>query len=407
MMLIAVFLLSLSVNMVQEPDARAQAERLARNGEHSEALKRFQALAAANPDDVTARLWIGRLHLLMGHPHRAAAVFDSILATSGQNIEALTGLGLSLTEAGDLEGAGDALNRAEALAADRVDVLAAQGRLHAADGRDTLALAYYARALAADPANAAVRAEADALRASRAHRVVVGYDFQAFDPSVGVLHAGQVEANFRVSDSVRLFGRGQVLRDDTDAAAGDSSRNESRGGGGVEWTVTPSVQLRSGAQFGSDTLWLPEVDAFAHATFGRGRTRWTFRTHYFDFEGADLWVGGPGIAFDLTSRTTIVAEYLRGRTGFAGGSSQTTDSGRLGVHGKLSRTTTAFVEYHRGLDRLDMFTVDRLAAGEANTISIGGSVAFTPFVGLAAGYDFQARSDVHVHRANAEFTFRF
>ncbi len=216
MMLFAVLLLTLSVNTAQEPDARAQAERIARAGDHADALKRFQAIAAANPDDVAARLWIGRLHLLMGHPHRAAAVFDSIVATSGQNIDALIGLGLSLTEAGDLEAAGDALNRAEALAADRVDVLAAQGRLHAADRRDTLALAYYGRALAAEPMNAGIRAEADALRAARAHRIDIGYDFQAFDPSAGVLHAGHLEANFRVSDSVRMFGRGQVLRREAD-----------------------------------------------------------------------------------------------------------------------------------------------------------------------------------------------
>ena len=91
-----------------------------------------------------------------------------------------------------------------------------------------------------------------------------------------------------------------------------------------------------------------------------------------------------------------------------GGSSQTTDSAVLGVHGKLSKTTTAFVEYHRGLDRLDMFTVDGLAAGEANTLSLGGAVAFTPFVGVAGRYDFQARPEsLHVHRANAVLTFRF
>lgn len=425
MMLIAVLLLTLSVNPAQEPDARAQAERLARTGAHTEALQRFQALAAANPDDTASRLWIGRLHLLMGHPHRAAAVFESLVATDSQNVEALTGLGRSLTETGELKAAADALNRAEALAADRVDVLAAQGRLHAADGRDTLALAYYGRALAAEPGNAAIRAEADALRATRAHRLELGYDFQAFDPSAGTLHAGRIEVNARVSDAVRLFARGQVLRHDADAplepalyaelvalgvdpAIGNSSRTESRGGAGIEWTVHPAVRLRGGAQFGDDTLWLPEVDVFADAMFGSGRTRWTFRTHYFEFGETDLWIGGPGIAIDLTPRATLIGEYLRGRTGIAGGGSETTDSATLGLHGRITTSTTAFFEYHRGLDRLDLFTADMLAAAEANTLSFGGALDFTPFVGLAARYDFQDRtSRVQVHRGSAVLTFRF
>lgn len=425
MMLIAVLLLTLSVNTTQEPDARAQAERLARSGAHAEALERFQALAAVNPDDAASRLWIGRLHLLMGHPHRAAAVFESLVATSSQNIEALTGLGRALTEMGDLKAAGDALNRAEALAADRVEVLAAQGRLHAAVGRDTLALAYYGRALATEPGNSEIKAQADALRASRSHRIHVGYDVQAFDPSAGALHAGHIEANARVSDSIRLFARGQMLRHENDdllnptlraellalglePAVGGGSRTESRGGAGIEWTVQPAIRLRGGAQFGNDTAWLPRVDVFADATFGRGRSRWTFRTHYFNFDGVDLWIGGPGIAIDLSPRTTLIAEYLRGRTGIAGRNSETTDSGSAGLHGRLTARTTAFFEYHRGLDRLDLFTADRLTAAEANTLSFGGAVDFTPFVGLAARYDFQDRTTgLHVHRGSGVFTFRF
>ncbi len=424
MMLIAVLLLTLSVNTAQEPDARAQAERLAKSGAHAEALQRFQALAAANPDDTASRLWIARLHQLMGHPHRAAAVFESLVATGSQNIEALTGLGLALIETGDLKAAADALNRAEALAAESVHVLAAQGRLHAADGRDSLALAYYGRALAADPGNADIRAEANALRASRAHRLELGYDFQAFDPSAGTLQAGRIEFNARVSDSVRLFARGQVLRHDAgdpldpalyeelvalglDPALGNSSRTESRGGAGIEWMVQPAVRLRGGAQFGNDTMWLPEVDAFADATFGSGRMRWTFRTHYFDFGETDLWIGGPGMAVDFSPRLTLSAEYWRGRTGIAGGGSETTDNATLGLHGRLTTSTTAFFEYHRGLDRLDLFTADILAAADANTLSFGGALDFTPFVGLAARYDFQDRSSAQVHRGNAVFTFRF
>jgi tetratricopeptide (TPR) repeat protein len=400
MMLIAALCLLLSASAGQEPDARTQAERLARSGAHEEALKRFQALAAMNPDDVAARLWIGRLHQLMGHPRRAAAVFESLVAIDSRNVDAMTGLGLALIETSDWRAAADALNRAEALAADRVDVLTAQGRLHAADGRPTLALAYYGRALAAEPGNAAIRAEADALRASRAHRVTLGYDFQAFDPSIGALHAGRVEVNARVSDAVRVFARGQLLRHEGD--------DESRGGGGIEWMPGPAVRLRGGVQFGSSTRWLPERDAFVGGRFGRGRTQWTVRAHFVDFDGADMWIAGPGVIVDLTPRTTLVAEYLRGSTNIAGGTSEITDNGSIGLHAKLSPHTSAFVEYHRGIDRLDWFTLDRIGAADANTLSIGGRGDLTPFVGLGARYDYQERrGDLRIHRVAANFTFRF
>src|SRR6185436_13886325 len=84
----------------QAPDQRAEAERLARSGAHEEALKAFQALAAQNPDDIEARLWIARIHVLMGHPERAADVYQSIVAAQPQNVDALLGLGEALTTAG-------------------------------------------------------------------------------------------------------------------------------------------------------------------------------------------------------------------------------------------------------------------------------------------------------------------
>src|SRR5687768_8776902 len=138
-------------------DQRAEAERLARSGAHAQALKEFQAVAAANPDDIEARLWIARLHVLLGHPRRAADVYESIVAAQPQNVDALLGLGEALTSASRLREGADALSRAEALAADRPAILTAQGRLHTAAGRTSLALAYFQRALALDPANAEVR----------------------------------------------------------------------------------------------------------------------------------------------------------------------------------------------------------------------------------------------------------
>jgi tetratricopeptide (TPR) repeat protein len=400
MTVLAVLLLTITMATSQEPEARVQAERLARSGAHEEALRRFQALVAANPDDIDSRLWIGRLHLLMNHPRRAAAVFESVVAADNQNVDALTGLGLALLETGHDRAAADALNRAESLAPDRVDVLAAQGRLHAAARHETLALAYYGRALVMDVNNAALRAEADAVRARRAHRLELGYDFQRFDPSAGDFQAGRIEVNVRLNDSVRVAARGQVLR--------HGGQDESRGGGSVEWLVRPDLRLRGAVQGGTDVFWLPELDAFADAQLALGRAHWSLRLHFFDFDGVDLWIGGPGLACDITSRATIRAEYLRGRTRTAGGGSETTDSGTIGIDGRLHDRITASVAYSRGIDRLDWMTLDRMAAGKANTLSLDGAADLTRVITFGAGYDLQERPDeVRVHRARALLTFRF
>ncbi len=399
MTVIAALVLCLSVAAGQSPDLRAEAERLAATGANAEALKRFQALAAANPDDVAARLWIGRLHLRMGQARRAAAVFESLVAVDGQNIEALSGLGVALVETGEWTRAAEALDRAESIAPGRIEVLAAQGRRHGATGHATLALAYYARALAAEPGNVDVQRASDTLRASRAHRVALGYNYQRVQPEGVELNSGTIELNARISDAVRLLAGGEVLNSE--------EGNEGRGGAGIEWFVTPRVLLRGGV-LGGGELWLPQIDGFADVTLLRRRVRWTVIARYFNFDGADLWIGGPGLAIDLTPRLELQAQYLRGRTDFDLGESITSDNMMVGAHASPTGWLRAFVEYRHGIDRLDWLTADRLTAGDANTFGGGASVDLTPFVRLGGAYDHQWREgEATVHRARGLLTVRF
>lgn len=399
MTVIAALVLTFCMAARQAPDTRAEAERLAAAGANEEALKRFQALAAANPDDTAARLWIGRLHLRMGHARRAAGVFESLVATDPGNVDALAGLGRALVDAGDLVRGGEALDRAEALAADRLDVLAAQGRRHGASGHATLALAYYGRALAAEPGNADIRAAADALRAARAHRLALGYNIQRFDPSAPQVNSGMIEVNARLNDALRVVATGEMLRVD--------GSDEGRGGAGIEWLVRPTVLVRS-TVIGGGERWLPGLDAAAEIAYRRARARWTLTARYFEFDGAELWIAGPGLAYDVTPRLTLVAQYLRGSTSVGLASDTTSDNAVLGVHGRPSDRLTAFIEYRHGIDRLDWLTADRVLATDAQTLGLGGSLALTPFVNVGAGYDYQDRSaGLAVHRGRALLTFRF
>jgi YaiO family outer membrane protein len=400
MTLISAALLGLTLlSAPQAPDQRAEAERLANSGANAAALRQFQALAAANPDDIEARLWIARLHARMNNPEHAVSVYRSILAVQPQHVDALVGLGSALVTLGQLRDAADALNRAEALAADRPAVLTAQGRLHQAGNHNTLALAYYLRALALDPGNADARAASDALRAARAHRLELDYTFQHLNAGVDDAHVGDVEVNGRVSDALRVFGRGQVHR-----AFG---LDEQRAGGGLEWSISRRAGLRAGVLAGADTMYLPDLDAFADASIARGRVRWSFLVRRADFDSGDLWLAGPGVAFEVTDNVEASARYYRGRLTALGFDDVTTDTVALDVRGRAGTRIGLGMGYTHGIDRLDWLTVDRVAF-ESDTLALTASFDFTPFATLRTGYEYQSRPGaLQAHRARAGFVFRF
>jgi tetratricopeptide (TPR) repeat protein len=392
----------LSVTLIaspQAPDQRAEAERMANSGANAAALRQFQAIAAANPDDLEARLWIARLHARMGHPEAAIDVYRSIVAAQPQHVDALVGLGQSLVTIGNLKDAADALNRAEALAADRPAVLAAQGRLHDAANHNTLALAYYNRAIAIEPTNAEARRDLDALRAERAHRLEVDYDYRHLNVDVEDAHVGTMEVNARVGDTLRLFGRGQVQ-----TAFGV---DEQRGGGGLEWNVTRRAMIRVGGLFGGNTF-LPDSDVFVDASITRGRARWMGQIRAAKYEGADLWIGGPGLAITFPGGTEASFRYYRGKFTASGfGSEFTTDTIALRLQGRVSRRLRASAGYTHGIDRLDWLTVDRVTT-EADTLLLKTAFDYTPFTTFEVGYAFESRpAGVQAHRAQAGLTYRF
>ena len=396
----AFLVLGVLLSLAAGQDARAEAERLARSGARQQALERFQALAAENPDDIASRVWIGRLHLEMNRPLRAVAVYESIVATDGQNVDALLGLGVALTRSGRIREASEALARAEAIAADRVDVLTAQGALHSVDGRDSLALAYYGRVLAIEPANTTAQAAVDALNASRAHRVAVDYDFQTFNDDRDDTHTGTVEGNFRVSDAFRVFGKAQVHAGEVET--------ESRGGGGIEWLPASRVWLRAGAMFGAETIEIPQLDTFASVSMRRRRASWTLEGRFVQFDLAELWIGGPRIDYALNEKLTLFAAYQRGRMTFGSGAVSTSNNSTVGLSLRFAPTARAVLEYRHGIDRLDWITFDRINAGDANTIAGGIAFDITPFVTLDARFDRQTRpGDFQLQRVHAGMVLRF
>jgi tetratricopeptide (TPR) repeat protein len=335
----------------------------------------------------------------MGRQQRSLDVYRSIVSTQPQNVEALVGAGLAATALNRLDDAADALARAEALAADQPAVLAASAAMHRTAGRSTLALAYYDRALALQPGDDAIREAYDAMRAERAHRVQLDYDYDRFEPFDDELQAGTIDINARLTDALRLFARGQSLR-----VEGDTGN---RAGAGFEWRPHRDLDIAGGVLAGTDTALLPEADGFAAASFRRGRVRWIVDVRYADFDVADLWIGGPGVAVGL-GNATITARIRRSRARLDFGDSFTSTSGSIGIDGRVGRRGSVSAEYRYGIDRLDRLTLDRLDADDPHTAAGGVTFDVTPFVTLGAGYEFQSRrDDISAHRGRGRLIFRF
>jgi hypothetical protein len=296
------------------------------------------------------------------------------------------------------------LNRAEAIAKDRPAVLVAQGHLHEAANRTTLALAYYQRALALDPSNADARRAAAALRARRAHRVEADYDFQKFDfpesAANDTVHLGTFDLNGRVADQLRVFARVQ-------AQHGFDS-DEQRAGGGIEWAPSRNSEIRLGVLAGFNTTILPDTDGFVTASITSGRARWSFDVQGADFDDANLWIFGPGVAILLPHSGELSFRYYRGRaTTEVSSDVVATDTIALSLQGYFTKRARASIGYTHGIDRLDWLTIDRIGF-ESDTASFRLGFDFTPFVTLETGYDFQSRPEnVRVHRVRVGLIYRF
>lgn len=384
----------------QAPDPRAEAERLARSGAYAQALKQFQALASARPDDIQARLWIARLHVWMGHPERAADVYQSIVVSEPQNVDALIGLGEALTLGRHYREAADALNRAEKLAADRPALLSAQGRLHRDLGHSTLALAYYARALSLDPGSVEARGAYDALRAERAHRLDATYDFERFNTPDPDTHAGAVEINGRVSDALRLFGMGQHVR--------KFARDEDRGGGGFEWFGGGTGHVRAGALFGGDTLVIPDVETWLEAERRHGSLSWLGAIRYLHFSSSSTFTWSPGLMVALGDGAAVTLRYYRSHSEFDNGFDEGSSGVHLGGRARAGRRLWVNAAYVRGFEALPLITVERDLQFEANSVLAGFRFDATPFTAIGGTYSHQWRAaDARVQTLRINLIQRF
>ena len=119
-MLFSLLLVTLLAEAPQTPRGSpaptfAEAAQLAEEGRDAAALIAFQRLAAINPNDHQARVWIARLHERMGRPGVAEAVYRSVMLEDPANVDAVIGVGRTLLARHAADEAIEVLERAEAL----------------------------------------------------------------------------------------------------------------------------------------------------------------------------------------------------------------------------------------------------------------------------------------------------
>jgi hypothetical protein len=171
------------------------------------------------------------------------------------------------------------------------------------------------------------------------------------------------------------------------------------------------VQLRVGGLFGSETVVLPESEGFASLAVDSGRATWTFGGRVASFDSFKLILAGPGLLVRLPHGAEAHASYYRSSTrpeDGPSGSAVGLNSGTLGISAPVHRRIRAAAEYTRGIDHLELLTIERVGRFTANTVSGALEAWATDMLSLNVRYDYQRLPEAtNVQRVGVHLTHRF
>jgi YaiO family outer membrane protein len=391
LLLVATLATEPAQGVVVELPTFMDAVQMADAGLNEEALAAFQRIVSSNPNDHGARVWIGRLQERLGRPEVAEAVYRSVVLEDGGNIDALLGLGSSLMAQNAVGEAIEVFERAEKLAPQNATVLASLGGAHSRAGRGEVAARYYERAAAVSQAEQH-RLAVESARRSYLHRIEFRGFSEQFDGATPDSRNGEVAADIRLHDRLRVFGRGEVQR--------KFGLREERGGAGVEWLWTERTTLRGHALFGPGSVVMPEGDVLGELAYNEGRALWSGSYRHFNFEGARVDVFSPSVAWPVTERVDLSIRYAASRT-----ESNRLTRRQIGHTLHLSgayrwRPRLDFLAgYAAGVDDFEHFSSDRIGDFRANTVSGGARYVLRSLTAIMARYDWQRRrGDINMSR---------
>lgn len=379
------------------------AAALAENGEYAQALDAFRRIAAANPADIDARIWIGRLHVMMGHSELAVPVFHAIVLEDPSRVDAVVGLGLTLATNGNPENAIDALQKAEEVAPEDPEIIAALGRAFRRAGHTNTSLVYLERAatLSPTPDNRGLLEQA---RLSHGHRVEIGSFYEDFDAAdVPSTRSADIGVNLRVTDRLRVSGRGQYQR--------KFGEDEGRGGVGAEWRWRPDTVSAAHVWVGPGNDVMPQLDAKLDLSHMADAAEFAVGLRFFRFGVADVTVFTPAVSWWASSRLCLGLRYSMGVTNYdnaaALGTEQSHSATLQGAY-RLHPRVWAMLGYSRGVENFDNFSVDRVGEFDADTGSIAVRIDLPTLSSVIGGYEHQWRdAGVQMGRFTLSFAQRF
>jgi tetratricopeptide (TPR) repeat protein len=395
-MLLAVFLLLFAQNVQPAvntaPDLNA-AIQLAQEGRNAEALAALQKVAAANPNDHMARLWIAKVQDRMGHPDVAEPIYHSIVLEDPGNVDAWVGYGTTLLEQDQISDGLDALRKAEQLAPQNPDVVAALASGYELDGKSAQSITYYQQLASMSATQANVMRLEDARR-SYEHRIdlqTFGEDYSGPTPTA---RGGDIAVDFRLKDTVRVFGRAQLQR--------KFNLDENREGGGVEWRWTPWGTFSGQVLIGSnDNRVIPQRDYLGSVVYGYRRATYVGTLRYFDFFGANVAMLSPGVTVAVTPRWTVAARYAFTSTDTTTATNVRGNTADLGVARAMAPRIWVRGGYIRGVQSFDTYSIDQVGDFRANTASAGVQILLPSLTSIVGSYQYQWRADgVRMGRVN-------
>jgi tetratricopeptide (TPR) repeat protein len=364
--------------------AFAEAERMAQEGNSALALAAFRQLAARNPNDHAARMWIARLHARMDNPELAAPVYESVLLEDPFNLDARLGLADALLLLDDPDRALEVLEPVEQEEGQNPAVLTLVARSHDAGGRDRLSVDYYERAAVTDP-TVARRLRSEAARTGYGHRVETRGFSEQYSGRTPDARSGEIVLDYRLRDRWRVLGRGQVQR--------KLGVSEHRVGGGAAWEWKPGLTLRGHALLGPDNIVMPEGDYLGELAYAYHDATWTLDVRHFDFTGARTLVVSPAVTWLASDRWTINLRYAASQTvssTFA--SSESGHTAHVRGEYRIRPRIGLHVGYAAGVDDFENFSIDRIGDFRANAVSGGARLDLPTLTSIVAGYQHQWRS---------------
>jgi YaiO family outer membrane protein len=368
----------------------AEAQQAAEQGRYAEALVAFQRLAAKNPADHEARLWIARLHERMGHPSLAEPVYRSVHLEDPRRVEAMTGVARTLIARDEPQLAIDMLEPALAIEPDNDQIHALLGDAHRQAGRNAIAIMEFERATSLQRQH---RPNLESTRIAHFHRLDLRGLGEQFDDGTPNGRSGDLALQIRLGDKVRALGRGQIQR--------RFGTSEHRGGAGLHWQWKPTTALRGQALFGPDNVIMPTGDIVGEVEHTYDGVTWAGMVRYLDFSTTSAVILSPGVSWMPTPRTAMMLRYALAFTD-AGADAGATVGQTVHVRPAYRLVSRLWIEggYAFGVEDFENYTIDRTGDFRAHTWSGGLRLNLPSLTTVAAGYEQQWRRDsVTVQRA--------